>query len=209
MYKRVLVLSPHTDDGELGAGGFISKLISEGSEVYYIAFSAAEKSVPEGLPRDILRSEVKKATSVLGIKEENVFVLNYEVRTFSERRQDILEDMIKFKDIIKPDLVLLPLLRDIHQDHNTIAHESVRAFKGTTMLSYELPWNNLTIDTVCFVKLSEENLETKVRALGCYKSQNHRYYFDRDFVYSLARVRGTQVGCPLAETFEVVRYIID
>ena len=37
-YKNVYVLAPHTDDGELGAGGFISKLIEEGANVYYFAF---------------------------------------------------------------------------------------------------------------------------------------------------------------------------
>lgn len=44
-YKKVLVLAPHTDDGELGAGGFISKLIEEGSEVFYVAFSTAAESI--------------------------------------------------------------------------------------------------------------------------------------------------------------------
>ena len=48
-FKKVLVLAPHTDDGELGAGGFISKLIEDGADVYYMAFSTAEESVPEGL----------------------------------------------------------------------------------------------------------------------------------------------------------------
>ena len=30
-YKNILVLAPHTDDGELGAGGLISKFIRKGS----------------------------------------------------------------------------------------------------------------------------------------------------------------------------------
>ena len=40
-FKNVLVLAPHTDDGELGAGGFISKLVEQGAEVTYVAFSTA------------------------------------------------------------------------------------------------------------------------------------------------------------------------
>lgn len=43
--KRVLVLAPHTDDGEFGCGGTITKLINEGHEVYYAAFSACQQSV--------------------------------------------------------------------------------------------------------------------------------------------------------------------
>ena len=36
--ENVLVLAPHTDDGELGLGGTISKLIRQGKNVTYVAF---------------------------------------------------------------------------------------------------------------------------------------------------------------------------
>ncbi|MCP4550965.1 MAG: hypothetical protein GY834_02750 [Bacteroidetes bacterium] len=51
-FKNVFVLAPHTDDGELGAGGLISKLIDVGSNVYYFTFSTAENSVPNGFPEN-------------------------------------------------------------------------------------------------------------------------------------------------------------
>ena len=44
-FDRVLTLSPHTDDGELGCGGTIARFIDEGKEVYYIVVSTCEKSV--------------------------------------------------------------------------------------------------------------------------------------------------------------------
>lgn len=209
MYKKVLVLSPHTDDGELGCGGFITKLISEGSEVYYIAFSAAEESVAKELPRDILRKEVKRATANLGINEKNLIILNYKVRRFHEKRQDILENLIKFKNDINPDLVLLPCLNDIHQDHSTVANEGVRAFKKTTVLGYELPWNNLSIKTNCYVKLDEINIQLKLKALAAYESQKNRDYFNEQFILGLAKIRGTQIGYEYAEAFEVIRYVIN
>ena len=53
--KNILVLAPHTDDGELGLGGTISRLIEDGKKVTYVAFSTAQQSVPEGFPKDILR----------------------------------------------------------------------------------------------------------------------------------------------------------
>ena len=40
--RRVLVLSPHTDDGEISAGGTIAKMIEEGKELFYIAFQAVK-----------------------------------------------------------------------------------------------------------------------------------------------------------------------
>lgn len=78
--KNILVLAPHTDDGELGLGGTISKFIEEGKNVIYVAFSTADQSVPKGYPKNILSIEVKAATQKLGIKPENLLTYHYEVR---------------------------------------------------------------------------------------------------------------------------------
>ena len=112
--QRILILAPHTDDGELGCGGAINKFIEEGHEVYYAAFSACEISVPKHLPSNILIEEVKKATQVLGILPENLLLYNYEVRTFSYNRQAILQDLIDLKNKINPNLVFMPSLTDLH-----------------------------------------------------------------------------------------------
>jgi len=206
--SNILVLAPHTDDGELGMGGTMNYLIEQGHKVVYAAFSTAEESVPDGFPKDILKTEVKKATEILGIKEENLFIYNYEVRKLSYVRQEILEELIKIRKNENFDLVFIPSLHDIHQDHTTIAQESVRAFKNTTLLGYELIWNNLTFNTQCFVKLQKRHVETKINALKEYKSQGSRDYLSPEFIYSLAKARGVQVGCEYAEAFEVVRLFL-
>ena len=53
--ERVVILAPHTDDGEFGCGGLIARLIEEGKDVFYASFSLAEESVPEGFPKDVLQ----------------------------------------------------------------------------------------------------------------------------------------------------------
>ncbi len=205
--KKVLVLAPHTDDGEFGCGGTINKLVEEGHEVYYVAFSACEQSVLPQFPSDILITEVKAATKVLGIKPENLILFKYEVRTFNYRRQEILDDIIKLRAKIQPDLVFIPALTDIHQDHKTIAEEALRAFKFTSILSYEMPWNNISFQTSCFYKLSDKNIDIKIEALKKYESQAHRPYSKETFIKSLATVRGVQISTKYAETFEVIRWI--
>ncbi len=207
--KRVLVLAPHTDDGEFGCGGTIAKFIEEGHEVAYAAFSACQQSVLPQFPSDILITEVKAATKVLGIKSENLLLFDYDVRTFGYRRQDILDDLIKIRQDIKPDLIFMPDLQDVHQDHATIATEGLRAFKFSSILSYELPWNNLSFTTSSFVHLDERHVQTKVNALNEYQSQAHRPYSDEDFLRSVARTRGVQIGTKYAEAFNIVRWIID
>lgn len=207
-FKRVLILAPHTDDGELGAGGTIAKLIANGSDVYYAAFSTAEESVPAPYPKDILRTEVKDATKKLGIKNENLMIFNYQVRKLSYHRQEILEDLMDLKRKIKPDLVFMPIIEDIHQDHSTVAQEGLRAFKNTTLLGYELIWNNLSFKTSCFVDIDKSMVEKKCDSLREYKSQSHRDYMNSEFIFSLAKARGVQIGVLYAEAFDVIRLIL-
>jgi len=205
--KNILVLAPHTDDGELGAGGTISKLIRSNSKVTYMAFSTAEESVPEGFPKDILKTEVKAATGKLGIANENLIILNFPVRKLNYHRQEILEELIKVRKY-NFDIVFVPCLNDIHQDHTTIAHEALRAFKNTTILGYELIWNNLSFNTTCFIELDKDDIINKANALKEYTSQCNRDYMSEEFIFSLARTRGVQSGRKYAEAFEVIRLML-
>jgi len=208
-FNCFLILAPHTDDGEFGCGGTIAKLVALGKEVHYVAFSDCEKSLEPGLAPDTLVNELMCATKKLGIPQDHVLVKKYEVRCFGRDRQEILEDLVYLNKEINPDLVFLPSPKDLHQDHNTIAMEGLRAFKlSSTILGYEVPWNNLSFNTTCFVKLTEENIRRKIDALQCYKSQANRYYASGQFIKSLAITRGTQIGAKYAETFEVLRWIL-
>lgn len=205
--KSALILAPHTDDGELGCGATIAKLIDTGVDVYYAALSTADKSVPPEFPRDQLAIEVREATNQLGIKEENLLVYNYAVRKLNYVRQEVLETLVQLNKDLQPDVVFLPSSKDIHQDHTTIYHEGIRAFKYTTILGYELIWNNLSFSTDCFIQVDESQVMRKIEALKEYKTQEGKRYMDADFIRSLARVRGTQIGTDFAEAFEVIRLI--
>jgi LmbE family N-acetylglucosaminyl deacetylase len=206
-FKKAIVFAPHTDDGEFGCGATIHRMIREGVEVFYVAFSACQQSVLPQFPSDILITEVKAATKVLGVKPENVILMDFEVRKFNYNRQEILDEILKIKSSISPDVVFVPCEHDIHQDHATIANEVVRAFKFSTILSYELPWNNFTFTTACFVEVGDEDILAKCDALAQYKSQLHRPYANAEFVKSLARVRGVQSNHTYAEAFEIKRLI--
>ena len=202
----VLVLAPHTDDGEFGCGGTVAKLREDGAMVVYAAFSTCRHSLPPELPPDTLAREVAAATSVLGVHELRIF--DYDVRYFSEHRQAILEDLVGLQRRIKPDLVFIPASTDLHQDHQTIHNEAKRAFKHTKTLGYEQPWNNITMTTTLFSKLEERHVALKVKALLEYRSQRGRPYHNESFLRALAITRGVQAGGDFAEAFEVVRWLI-
>ena len=207
-WDRVLVLAPHTDDGEFGAGGTMARLVDAGVDVRYVAFSIATRSLPEGFPPDTLAREVRDATTEIGIPPDRLVVHDFDVRTFPERRQDILELLVELWEDWKPDAVFQPSLHDIHQDHQVIAAEGLRAFKRTTILGYEIPWNNLDFAYQAYVSLESAHLERKIAALEKYASQKHRRYSDREYIWNLARTHGINVNREYAEVFEVYRVVV-
>ncbi|MGA7628240.1 MAG: PIG-L deacetylase family protein, partial [Methanoregula sp.] len=184
MTTKVLVISPHTDDGELGCGGSIAKFIEEGYEVTYVALSCCEKSIPPQYPKDILSREVKSATKILGITDLVLF--SFEVREFPRLRQEILDTLIRLRNKIQPDMVFTPSRNDTHQDHKITVEETMRAFKKCTLLGYEQPWNNITFNTLAFIPLTENYIQKKIDALSCYETQKGKAYLNHEFVRGLA-----------------------
>ena len=188
--RRILVLAPHTDDAELGAGASIAKWIEQGSEVHVCVFSTAEDSLPKGSRPTRLAEECHASLDVLGVRDDRRTVFRYPVRKLSYHRQDVLENMVQLGQEIAPEWVVIPSGSDLHQDHATIHDEALRAFKHKTVLGYELPWNHITFCA------SASQLE-----LG-------RPYFTKEFHESLARVRGLQVKNDWAEAFELIRVVL-
>lgn len=205
-FGRVLVLAPHTDD-EFGCAGTLHRLLASGAEVRYVAFSRCEASVPAGFAVDTLERECRSCLHTLGVAATHVDIRGFAVRHFPEHRQEILEEMVKLNREYAPDLVLLPSSADLHQDHATIANEGFRAFKHCTILAYELPQNLISFENSAFVELSEEDMEKKIEALRCYRSQAFRKYSAEQFIRGLATVRGVQANVTFAESFEVVRLV--
>jgi len=210
MPENILILSPHTDDAELGAGGTIIKFIEEKKNILWVVFSTAEESLPSGLPPDILAFEFKEVMNKLGLNNNNFNIHHFKVRYLCDSRQKILEELITIREAFQPDLVIGPSLHDFHQDHSVIANEMVRAFKTTaSIICYELPWNHISFETQFFSKLQKNHIDRKVDVLKSYRSQfeKKRHYFSEEFVRGLASTRGAQVETDYAEAFEVIRWV--
>ena len=205
--KKILVLAPHTDDGELGCGGSIAKFCSEKKDVHYAAFSVCKRSLKAGLPEDTLEKECRAAIKQLGMDGGKLMLYDFEVREFQQKRQDILEELVSLNKYIQPDLVFIPSSTDIHQDHQVIHAEALRAFKHASLLGYEMPWNQNHFHSSLYIKLSLDHVDRKVKAAKAYQSQAGRNYMQEDFLRSLAKVRGVQCNTEYAEAFEVFRLI--
>ena len=208
---KVLLLSPHTDDVELGCGGSLARLAEEGNELYWMVFSTAEDSLPQGMPKDTLLKEYTNVLATYDMREDQSMIFKFKVRSLHQYRQEILEQIINVRNKFSPDLVIGPSLNDYHQDHQVVANEMVRAFKTTSsIISYELPWNHVRFDTQLFVRLERRHIEKKWKALQNYHSQmvKGKDYFAEDFVFGLAKMRGVQCRSSFAEAFEVTRWLM-
>jgi LmbE family N-acetylglucosaminyl deacetylase len=197
IFDNVLVLSPHTDDGELATGGTVARLIENGCHVHFVAFSAWTQ---------VLKDECAASLRTLGV--EDYSILDFPRRHFPEKRQDILQYLYDLNQEKKFDLVLTPSTSDLHQDHQTVTNEALRAFKQSSIFGYELPWNHIEFRENGFVSLERRHIDQKLKALWCYETQHGRPYFDKEYLIGLTRSRGLHVGIKYAEAYEVIKVIL-
>lgn len=193
---KYLFLSSHPDDVELVSGATIARLSAEGHQVDIAVFSDC------GIELD----EMYKAHNILGAKTHFV---SFPRRVFDKHRQEILDCMIRIRDIIKPDIVFLPDQTDIHQDHQVIGIEGIRAFrKNSDIIAYAHAHNHFENHCNYFVSVEMDHIKTKIKALDCYVSQWNRFYFQPIAIESIIRYYGLQAHVPYAEGFRIIKQLI-
>ncbi len=209
---KILIISAHADDACVAIGGTIAVLAENKENVMkFLSFSIAEKSVPKGFPKDVVAGECIKAMKVLGIPKKDITMERYPVRDFPEHRQEILEYLIKFRNKFQPDMVIFPSTDDVHQDHEVINHECIRAFRSCSSLyGYDFPWNVISGNRLnLFYEIKEKHLLAKIKALKCFESQFAKgsMILEEEYTRSLVIERGHRVGVRYAEALEIIREI--
>ena len=124
--QRVLFLGAHPDDIELGCGALIHH-IAPMSDVLCVTLSDNQKNP---LLKNVVQEHFK-AMEVLGVTKDKVVLGQFTTRIFQDARQEILEYFLKLRNDFKPDIIFVHSKQDVHQDHNTMTDESLRAFRGS------------------------------------------------------------------------------
>lgn len=192
----IVAIGAHPDDVELGCGGLLAKCIDAGYDVHYVVLSPCRKNTGLDHAPETLVNEAMKATTILGIKEENVTFFDFENTRLPTHAHEIRAALEGVRMRIKPSLVLCPSTTDPHQDHATVGVEALRTFRsGEFILAYELlRHGSYLFDPNLFVDISEY-METKIKALLCYESQvGKRSYFSSRAFKALASTRAAQAG---------------
>lgn len=180
MKLDALVIAPHPDDAELGAGGFILKMLAEGKRVGVLDLTSGEPT-PHGSD-EIRQRETDAATQVLGLSwRENLGLPNRLLEPTLEARKQIATVIRQ----TQPRWLLAPYWEDAHPDH-VAATQLIEAARFWAKLSKtDMPGERHHPERIyyyfcvhlklvvppAFVLDISDVWEKKLQAIACYQSQ--------------------------------------
>jgi LmbE family N-acetylglucosaminyl deacetylase len=200
--KRVLFLGAHPDDIELGCGALLHHIVKQ-TDALCVTLSDNQKN-PD---LKNVKNEHLEAMAVLGVPEEKVILGPFTTRVFPDSRQEILEYFLKLRREFKPDLIFVHSKQDVHQDHNTMTAEALRAFRGITVLGFDVVRSSYDFFPHFLVEVTEEDVNKKIEALSKYETYRDRYYFNSELTRSIMVRHGALAERPFAEGFDIIRIV--
>jgi LmbE family N-acetylglucosaminyl deacetylase len=200
--KRVLFVGAHPDDIELGCGALIHHILPF-SEVRCVTLSDNQKNPAL---KNVVQ-EMYASMAVLGVPRENITVEQFTTRNFPEARQEILEYLLKLRREFKPEIVFVHSKQDIHQDHNVVTEEALRAYRGTTVLGFDVVRSSYGFFPHFLVEVTEEDVEKKIEALQQYTTYADKYYFDPAVLRATMVRHGALAERSYAEGFDILRIV--
>jgi len=200
--KHVLFLGAHPDDIELGCGALIHH-IKDMSDLLCVTLSDNQKNPDLKNVKD----EHLRSMDVLGISKEKVVFGPFTTRVFPDARQDILEYFLKLRKDFQPDIIFVHSKQDVHQDHNTMSEEALRAFRGITVLGFDVVRSSYGFFPHFLVEVTEEDVNKKIEALSQYETYRDKYYFNSELTRSIMVRHGALAEVPFAEGFDILRIV--
>ncbi len=154
--KNICFIGAHPDDIELGCGALIAH-IAHKTNILCVTLSDNQKNP---LLKHVVK-EHQRSMAVLGVPPANVIVGKFETRRFPHSRQEILEYLIELNHEHNPEIVFVHTRSDIHQDHATVTDEALRAFRGRTVLGYDVIRSSYGFFPSFLVQVDEEDVNEK------------------------------------------------
>lgn len=230
MKVDILAIGAHPDDVELGCGGTIAKLISEGKTCAIVDLTKGEMGTRG---TDITRKqEAQEAMKILGVSaRENLEMKDGFLVNSEEYQMRIVKMIRKYK----PEIVLANAIDDRHPDHakaaklvsdacflsglrkiETTDEDGVQEVWRPKQIYHYIQWKYIEPDFVIDIS---EHMQTKLDACLAYKTQ----FYDptstdpvtpiatKDFLESLtyrAQDLGRLSGVAFAEGFTTEKLIV-
>lgn len=191
----VLCLGAHSDDIEIGAGGTILRLISEGVllDVHWCVLSA---------PGVRAREASDSALAFLdGAASHKIELAEFEDSYFPSQTREIKQWLTALRERISPDVIFTHARDDAHQDHREVNRLTTNIFRNHLVLEYEIPkWDGDLSQHNTYVPLTTAIMDRKVELLlKHFGTQRSKDWFDELTFKGLARLRGME--CRAQERF--------
>lgn len=200
--KRTLFLGAHPDDIELGCGALIHN-IAKKTDILCVTLSDNQRNPNLKNVKD----EHIESMRILGVPQEKVLFGPFTTRIFQDSRQEILEYFLKLRRDFEPDLIFVHSKQDVHQDHNTMTEEALRAFRGITVLGFDVVRSSYGFFPHFLAEVTEEDADKKIEALAQYETYRNVYYFDSELTRSIMVRHGALAEVPFAEGFDILRIV--
>ena len=200
--RRVLFLGAHPDDIELGCGALLHN-IKDKTEVLCVTLSDNQQN-PD---LKNVKNEHYESMAVLGVSKEKIILGSFTTRVFPNARQEILEYFLQLRKDFRPDLIFTHSKQDVHQDHNSMTEEALRAFRGITTLGFDVVRSSNGFFPHFLIEVNEEDVKMKIEALSRYETYRDRYYFNSELTRSIMVRHGALAERPFAEGFDILRIV--
>jgi len=212
----IVILAAHPDDEVLGMGGTIKKLSQKNHKIHLcVVTEGATAQYSDKKMIKVRKNACKKAAKILGIK--TVDFLNFPDMKLSDASH--LEINKKIEKIIskyEPTVVYTTPKNDLNKDHQIVFESTLIASRPLSssikqILSYEIPG----ITKIPFNPIVYENIEKeflyKIKSLKEYKTEIEEFPHPRSttVLESLANIRGMESGFKKAESFELIKSLIE
>ncbi len=213
-YKKILIISAHHDDIEMGCGGSVAKLIASGYQPCVIVVcDSGYKNIDGKNVRSskTAKSEGMAGLKTLGIKEKQIHLLNFKTNNLNNNFQKIKEKILKIIKNTKFDVMFSHDMNDVHPDHKLLAEISISIgkkieinlfYKSNFYQTYYSSVENFYIDISKF-------FEIKIKAIKEHKSEMERTNnIWLNFFKNKNLSDGIKNGCYAAEAFYCPKIII-
>jgi|TARA_Y100000294_G_C8553601_1_gene336357 LmbE family N-acetylglucosaminyl deacetylase len=216
--KKILVIAPHPDDETIGCGGTLLRHKSKGDLISCILTTKLK-------PNKVWNKETvfKKEKEIEKVKKIYKFKF-FERLDFLPRELDnlplslIISKISNLLDKIKPEIIYIPYIYDVHTDHQIISKAAISSTKWfrsnyiKKIYMYEtLSETNFNFSQEfsfqpnVFIDISKF-LKKKLEIFRCYKTEFKKHPFPRseEAIKALATLRGSQSGFKAAESFKLI-----
>ena len=201
---RIIVVTAHPDDVEIGCAGTLQKFFAEGADITSIITVRPSAEVRKGRDSTVVKDELDESynRSQWRLRVHNT-------AEHSNGRPNLVCDNNTMTDLAKlindADIAILPNPEDYHQDHRNTYQLALPLVRKCSEIwcIHAYPYNEFYTTTPNLLVDISDTWSFKKDLLGCYPS-----YIDNDYIEKIRRTNlawGSQRNCEYSEAFTVIK----